>query len=115
MTDDEQLRIKLIQDICDKRITGVEAARILRLSSRQVYRLVKRFMMLGSGGLLSLKRGRPSNHRHDERLKLRTLAIIHEYYIDFGPTLAHEKLAEVHDVHISLETLCQQLTSQRSR
>ncbi|PSU45423.1 ISNCY family transposase [Photobacterium frigidiphilum] len=107
MTDNELLRIKLIQDICDKRITGVEAARILSLSSRQIYRLVKRFIALGSGGLLSLKRGRPSNHRHDERLKLRTLAIIHEYYIDFGPTLAHEKLAEVHDVHISLETLRQ--------
>ncbi len=28
MTDDELLRIKLIQDICDKRLTGAEAARI---------------------------------------------------------------------------------------
>ncbi|WP_428473742.1 hypothetical protein [Photobacterium indicum] len=37
MTDDELLRIKLIQDICDKRITGVEAARILSLSSRQIF------------------------------------------------------------------------------
>jgi len=107
MTDDELLRIKLIQDICDKRITGVEAARILSLSSRQIYRLVKRFITLGSSGLLSLKRGRPSNHRHDDKVKLQTLAIVHEYYADFGPTLAHEKLAEVHDIHISLETLRQ--------
>ncbi|PSV44055.1 helix-turn-helix domain-containing protein [Photobacterium indicum] len=95
MTDDELLRIKLIQDICDKRITGVEAARILSLSSRQIYRLVKRFITLGSSGLLSLKRGRPSNHRHDDKVKLQTLAIVHEYYADFGPTLAHEKLADV--------------------
>ncbi|MGF1872863.1 hypothetical protein L4D75_23560 [Photobacterium indicum] len=62
---------------------------------------------MGSSGLLSLKRGRPSNHRHDDKVKLQTLAIVHEYYADFGPTLAHEKLAEVHDIHISLETLRQ--------
>ncbi|WP_249199233.1 helix-turn-helix domain-containing protein [Photobacterium sp. GJ3] len=42
MTDSELLRIKLIQDICDKRLTGVEAARLLKLSPRQVYRLAKR-------------------------------------------------------------------------
>jgi len=107
MTDDELLRIKLIQDICDKRITGVEAARILSLSSRQIYRLVKRFITLGSSGLLSLKRGRPSNHRHDDKLKLRTLALVHEYYADFGPTLAHEKLTELHGIHVAVETLRQ--------
>lgn len=107
MTDDELLRIKLIQDICEKRITGVDAARILSLSSRQVYRLAKRFMEFGSSGLLSLKRGRPGNHRHDDKLKLRTLALVHEYYADFGPTLAHEKLTELHGIHVAVETLRQ--------
>ena len=107
MTDNELRRIKLIQDVCSKRVTGVEAARLLKLSSRQVYRLVKRFIEFGAAGLISLKRGHPGNHRHDEDFKLQTLAIIHEHYIDFGPTLAHEKLSEVHGIHISLETLRQ--------
>jgi maltooligosyltrehalose synthase len=40
MNEKDILRLNAIRDICDKRITGVEAARILRLSSRQVYRLV---------------------------------------------------------------------------
>jgi len=107
MTDDELQRIKLIQDICEKRITGVDASRILSLSSRQIYRLAKRFLEFGSSGLLSLKRGRPSNHRHDDKLKLRTLALVHEYYADFGPTLAHEKLTELHGIHVAVETLRQ--------
>ncbi|MEI8595641.1 helix-turn-helix domain-containing protein [Photobacterium sp. Hal280] len=50
----ELLRIKLIQDISDKRITGVEVARLLKLSPRQVYRLIKRFAELGAAGLVSL-------------------------------------------------------------
>lgn len=94
MTDNELLRIKVIQDICDKRLTGVEAAHLLNLSPRQVYRLVKRFIEFGASGLVSLQRGRPGNHRYDENVKLQTLAILHEHYTDFGPTLAHEKQQE---------------------
>ncbi|WP_231569011.1 helix-turn-helix domain-containing protein [Photobacterium gaetbulicola] len=78
MTDNELQRIKLVQDICDKRITGVDAARLLKLSPRQVYRLVKRFIEFGAPGLVSLKRGQPGNHRHDEKLKLQTLALLHQ-------------------------------------
>ncbi len=105
MTDNELLRIKVIQDIYDKRLTGVEAAHLLNLSLRQVYRLVKRFIEFGASGLVSLQRGRPGNHRYDENVKLQTLAILHEHYTDFGPTLAHEKLTERHDIHVSVETL----------
>lgn len=55
MTDDELLRIKLVQDICDKRLTGVEAAR-----TRQVQRLVTRFRQLGAAGLVHQRRGKPT-------------------------------------------------------
>ncbi|MGF1684836.1 ISNCY family transposase, partial [Photobacterium minamisatsumaniensis] len=107
MTDNELMRIKLVQDICDKRITGVEAARLLKLSTRQVYRLARRFTELGSAGLISRKRGQPGNHRHDDKLKLQTLALLHQQYADFGPTLAHEKLTELHGIHVAVETLRQ--------
>ncbi len=40
-------------------------------------------------------------------MKLRCLALIREHYADFGPTLAHEKLTERHDIHVSVETLRQ--------
>ncbi len=107
MTENELSRIKVIQDVCDKQITGVEAAHRLNLSCRQVSRLVKRFTQFGAGGLLSQQRGVPSNHRYDDNLRLRILNLIHEYYSDFGPTLAREKLIERHDLKIGLETLRQ--------
>ncbi|MGF1869939.1 helix-turn-helix domain-containing protein [Photobacterium indicum] len=65
MNEKDILRLNAIRDVCEKRIQRSDAAGILRLSRRQVYRLVKRFMEFGFSGLLSLKRGRPSNHRHD--------------------------------------------------
>ncbi|WP_268875326.1 ISNCY family transposase [Photobacterium aquimaris] len=107
MTENELSRIKFIQDVCDKQITGVEAACRLNLSCRQVSRLVKRFTQFGAGGLLSQQRGVPSNHRYDDNLRLRILKLIHEYYADFGPTLAREKLIERHGIKIGLETLRQ--------
>lgn len=107
MTDIELQRITLIQDICNKQMTGVQVARILNLSARQVYRLVKRYLELGPSGLLSLKRNQPSNHRHCEDLKLRVLNLIRDHYSDFGPTLAHEKLVELHGIRVAVETIRQ--------
>jgi len=39
--------------------------------------------------------------------KCPVLALVHEYYPDFGPTLAHEKLTELRGVHVAVETLRQ--------
>ncbi|WP_235861174.1 helix-turn-helix domain-containing protein [Photobacterium phosphoreum] len=50
MTENELSRIKIIQDVCDNQITGVEAARRLNLSCRQLSRLVKRFTQFGASG-----------------------------------------------------------------
>jgi hypothetical protein len=35
------------------------------------------------------------------------IGIIREHYPDFGPTLAAEKLAELHRIHLARETLRQ--------
>jgi len=54
----------------------------------------------GAAGLVSKKRSRPSNRRHSEEFRNAALDLIRERYLDFGPTLAREKLIELH--HISL-------------
>ncbi|MDP2572368.1 hypothetical protein Q8W40_09265 [Vibrio penaeicida] len=51
--------------------------------------------------------GKPSSNRISDDTKLHVLKLISEYYLDFGPTLVHEKLTEVHGFNISLETLRQ--------
>ncbi len=61
----------------------------------------------GAAGLVSKKRGRPSNRRHSEEFRNAALDLIRERYLDFGPTLAREKLIELHHISVAKETLRQ--------
>ena len=57
--------------------------------------------------MISKRRGRSSNRRKPEALRARALAIIRERYWDFGPTLAAEKLGELHGLVLGRETVRQ--------
>jgi hypothetical protein len=61
--------------------------------------------MQGAEGLISKKRGKPSNHQLPVNTKRRALKLIRSRYSDFGPTLACEKLLELHDLRLSVETV----------
>ncbi len=107
MNDKEILKLGAIRDVCEKRIRREDAARVLSLSVRQVQRLVTRFRQYGAASIIHQRRGQSSSNRINHSVKLRCLALIREHYADFGPTLAHEKLTERHDIHVSVETLRQ--------
>jgi len=64
----------------------------------------------GAAGLVSKKRSRPSNRRHSEEFRNAALDLIRERYLDFGPTLAREKLIELHHISLAKETLRQWMT-----
>src|SRR3954454_3546550 len=81
------------------------AASLLGLSPRQVFRLLARFRAEGASALASRRRGRPSNRRLPAAVREAALAVVRERYADFGPTLAAEKLEELHDIRLSRETL----------
>lgn len=59
----------------------------------------------GVDGLISKQRGRPNNRRKLENIRTEALAIIRERYADFGPTLAVEKLRELHGICLGRETV----------
>lgn len=82
-----------------------DAAAILGLKRRQVFRLLDRLRAEGASGLISRKRGRPSNRRHSDALREQIIAIVREHYHDFGPTLAREYLIERHGITVGCETL----------
>jgi hypothetical protein len=58
-------------------------------------------------GLISKRRGRPSNNRLKAETKQEAIDLLHSRYHDFGPTLAYEKLTEVHDLTLSVESVRQ--------
>ncbi len=84
-----------------------DAAALLGLKRRQIFRLLDRMRAEGAAGLISRKRGKPSNRRHSAKLREQIIAIVREHYADFGPTLAREYLIERHGVTVACETLRQ--------
>jgi transposase len=89
----------------DKRLRQKEAAQLLGLSVRQVKRLWKSYRKEAAKGLISKKRGRVSNNRLDAGMVQGVLDLLKSKYSDFGPTLAHEKIVEVHRIEISRESV----------
>ena len=107
MSDQELARLEVLRDLDQRGLTPVAAAQLLGLEQRQVFRLLKAYRAEGPAGLVSKRRGRPSNRRQPAELRATALAIIRERYWDFGPTLAAEKLSELHGIALGRETLRQ--------
>ncbi|MBP1876710.1 transposase [Ensifer adhaerens] len=110
MSQKELYRLEVIQKIRDERLSVVQAAELLNLSRSQIHRLLQAYDQDGPAGLVSKKRSRPSNRRHSEDFRNAALDLIRERYLDFGPTLAREKLIELHRISVAKETLRQWMT-----
>ena len=102
-------RAQVMRAIQERRLTQKQAASQLVLSVRQVERLFARYKRDGPTGLVSRQRGQ-RNHVLPEWLREEALRIVRTRYLDFGPTLAHEKLLEVHGLRMSVETLRKWMT-----
>ena len=100
-------RMGVLHDLADGRIKIAEASRLMGLGRRQVFRLAKAFGKHGPEALVSRRRGRPSNRCYPTALRAEVIGIIKDRYSDFGPTLAAEKLAELHGIDLACETLRQ--------
>jgi hypothetical protein len=100
-------RMSVLHDLAASRIKVTEAATLMRLGRRQVFRLAKAYGKHGPQALVSRRRGRPSNRAYPADLRGAATGIIRERYPDFGPTLAAEKLAALHDIHLARETVRQ--------
>ncbi len=94
-----------MQQLKTKRLTQAEAAVQLQIGVRQVKRLWRTYNKLGRAGLISKRRGQPSNHRLPLEVRQQAEGLIRQHYADFGPTLAHEKLTEKHHVSLSVESV----------
>jgi transposase len=105
MSSKEISRLEVMQRLKDKRLGQKEAAQLLGLSVRQVKRLWKSYRKEAAKGLVSKKRGRVSNNHLDAGVVQEVLDLVKSKYSDFGPTLAHEKIVEVHKIRISRESV----------
>jgi hypothetical protein len=105
MTRQEIQRYQIIRKALDREISQQEASEFLKLSDRQIRRIVQRVRVEGESGVVHRLRGRKGNRGIKEFLKQKILKIYRACYEGFGPTLASEKLLERDGLKVCDETL----------
>jgi len=105
MSQKERDRLKVLAQLKLGKMVQTEAAELLRISERQMRRLLRRYEEHGDAGLLHGLRDRTSNHRIGLALKEKAVNLLEMHYRDYGPTLASEVLEEEHGIWASRETV----------
>lgn len=98
-------KFEIITSLLSRKITNGEASKKLGLSIRQVQRLKVEVRKHGAQALVHKLKGKPSNHKLYQKVKLEVLNLVKEKYSDFKPKFASEKLEENHQLIIHPETL----------
>lgn len=105
MSRKERDRLKIIEAVDRRELAQARAAQLLRISERQVRRVLARWRVQGDRGLIHRSRARLAHNRLEPALRERVLALLQGDYAGFGPTLAAEHLASDHAIAISRESV----------
>ncbi len=105
MSAKEVDRYAVIEQVIARTMRQADAALWLGVSVRQVKRLARAVREEGTAGVISRRRGVPSNRSIEPERREHYLDLVRQHYADFGPTLAAEHLAERHGFAYSAETL----------
>ncbi len=76
MSRREIARVQVLRDLELRRFTVVEAAQLMGLTLRQVFRLAKHYRTNGPDALASKRRRKPSNRSHPAIVRTEVLALI---------------------------------------
>lgn len=105
MSKKEVTRVEVIQRTETKHLKQKEAAKVLGVSERHIRRMLRAYRQTGAEGMVSKRRGKPSNNQLKTEVRQQVIDLIYSQYPDFGPTFAHEKLTEKHGLELSRETV----------
>lgn len=76
MSDKELAWLEVLRDLTSGRLTAFAALELFAF---------KRYRLQGAGGMISLKRGQPSNRKTPYDLRVAVMAVVRSNYADFGP------------------------------
>jgi hypothetical protein len=106
MTQTDRDRLVALKKAAKGLITRKQAAEELKISERQVYRLLSALKERKDKAVIHGLRGRTSNRRLSAETEQRAIGILRDSKLrDFGPTLASQHLAKKHSIVVSKETL----------
>jgi transposase len=109
----EVKRYQIVQNTIEKKLTQKEAAKILKLTTRQIRNIKKRITEEGEIGIIHRSRGKPSNNKIPEEIKQKILELSKTKYAGFRPTFLAEKLEELENILVSRETVRKILTEEK--
>jgi len=112
MSAKEVGRIDVFERLMRKEIKQKHAGKLLHISTRQIRTLLKRYKREGAAGIIHKLRGTIGNRRIDELIIKGATDKVRNLYPDFSPTLAHEKLTEIHGFKFCRETLRQAMITE---
>jgi transposase len=99
----ELKRLHVIRKVIEGTLNQRDAACLISLTERQIRRIVKRIRQEGDEGVCHKSRGKPSHRKLPFKEKI--VELYRKHYLDFGPTLFAEKLAEREGISVSRETV----------
>lgn len=107
MSQTERDRLKVLTEAKDKLITQKQAAGQLKLSERQVRRLVQRLRQVGDRAVLHGLRGKSSNRKISGEVQRRAIAELRDNSKchDFGPSYASEHLRKNLQIEVGKDTV----------
>jgi len=104
LTVKEQKRLRMIVELDAGRVTGREAAEVLGLSLRQVWRLLAAFRREGAAGLMHGNRGREPVNKTQRSTRERIQELARGRYRDYNDTHFAEELENKHQIAVSRST-----------
>jgi hypothetical protein len=106
MSQRERDRLKVLHEVSKGQITQKHAAEQLKLSERQVRRLVRGLKKRGDGAVVHGLRGRASNRKTSGELQRRAVEeLSREECRDFGPTFAAEHVGKLLGIEVGRDTI----------
>ena len=111
----DSLRAGVCRQLIEGKVTEVEAAERLSLSTRQVRRHKKRVKEEGEGGVIHRSRGRESPRRTPESTEAEVKRLYQETYTGWNMEHLMEHLEATHQIDRSRETLRRILSDEESR
>lgn len=105
MNQRERDRLKLVEELYRGTMSITQAAEVLGLSERQIYRIIQRYRVEGDRGLIHRLRGSSSNRGYPQELRSQVKDLYWSQYRDYGPTLFAEMLLQYHGISVDHETV----------
>ena len=109
LTMKEKTRIEAVQAVMDGRLMVSEAAHVLNLSERQLYRALAAAREEGLAGLVHGNCGRTPWNKSDEALWARILRLVRQRYTDVNDQHLCELLEREHAIRVHPEALRRRL------